>query len=147
MGTLVSGVISDRWSNRKFLTYLYIGRALTLIVLAIFVSNNEFLMFFVNNPSFLIIIAISFGIVDFATVAPTQMLATYFFNRQLLGLILGWLFFSHQIGSALGVYLPGLLFNISGNYNMAFYSAIILLLGAAIMSFMLPEPEKINKRQ
>ncbi|WP_313798903.1 MFS transporter [Cytobacillus sp.] len=147
VGTLVSGVISDRWSNRKFLTYLYIGRTLTLIVLAIFISNNEFLTFFVNNPSFLIIIAISFGIVDFATVAPTQMLATYFFNRQLLGFILGWLFFSHQIGSALGAYLPGLLFNISGNYNMAFYSAIILLLGAALMSFMLPEPEKINNMQ
>lgn len=145
IGTLISGVIADKWSNRKFLTYLYIGRTLTLILLAIFISNLEFLTFFVNNPSLLIIFAISFGVVDFATVAPTQMLATQFFNRQLLGLMLGWLFFSHQLGSALGAYLPGLLFNITGNYNMAFYSAIILLIGAALMCFMLPEPEKVKK--
>ncbi|MEK4146326.1 MFS transporter [Robertmurraya sp. FSL W8-0741] len=145
IGTLISGVIADKWSNRKFLTYLYIGRTLTLILLAIFISNLEFLTFFVNNPSLLIIFAISFGVVDFATVAPTQMLATQFFNRQLLGLMLGWLFFSHQLGSALGAYLPGLLFNITGNYNMAFYSAIILLIGAALMCVMLPEPEKVKR--
>jgi sugar phosphate permease len=143
LGTLLSGYVADRWSSRKFLACLYACRAATIIVLAVFVSNVDFLGFFVNHPSLLLIFAISFGMVDFATVAPTQMLATQYFKQGSVGLILGWLFFSHQIGSALGAYFPGLLYNATGDYNLAFYSAFLLLAGASVLNLFLPEPRKV----
>lgn len=89
------------------------------------------------------IFAISFGIVDFATVAPTQMLATQYFKNHSVGLILGWLFLSHQIGSALGAYLPGLWFNQSGSYTLSFYFAIILLVIASVLN-LLHRPAKYS---
>ncbi len=87
----------------------------------------------------LIIFAISFGIVDFATVAPTVKLATEYFRQLPVGVILGWLFLSHQLGSAIGAFLPGLLFDLTGGYTSSFIYSMILLVGAAVLSYMLPK--------
>ena len=133
IGILLSGVIIDRWSSRKLLVFLYFTRALSIIILL-----------YIQNPILLIIFAALFGIVDFATVAPTQLLATQYFKNYSLGFIVGCLSLSHQIGSALGAYLPGILFSEFGHYNYAFYFAIIILIGAAIMNLLLPEPSKMN---
>lgn len=134
VGILISGVLADRWSSRKMLFFLYITRALSLVILL-----------YNYNPTLLIIFAIIFGLVDFATVAPTQLLATQYFKQYSVGFIIGWLFLSHQIGSALGAYVPGLLYSNIGNYNLSFYFSIIILVGAAIFNFLLPEPNKIKK--
>lgn len=115
---------------------LYAIRAVSLLVLIY--SHESFL---------LLIFAVLFGLVDFATVAPTQMLATQYFKQYSVGLILGWLFLSHQIGSALGAYLPGLLYNETGNYTLSFYISIFLLAGASICNFLLPEPSKSKNEE
>ena len=92
----------------------------------------------------LLCFAVLFGLVDFATVAPTQMLATQYFRQYSVGFILGWLFLSHQIGSALGAYLPGVWYSQTGNYNISFYLSIVILAAASILNILLPEPKKIN---
>ncbi|ALC83576.1 MULTISPECIES: MFS transporter [Bacillus] len=135
-GILVSGVVADRWSSRKMLYLLYAIRAVSLLVLIY--SHESFL---------LLIFAVLFGLVDFATVAPTQMLATKYFKQYSVGLILGWLFLSHQIGSALGAYLPGLLYNETGNYTLSFYISIFLLTGASICNVLLPETSKSKNEE
>lgn len=128
IGILISGVVADRWSSRNFLVVLYIIRALSLVILL----NS-------SNPYLFILFAIVFGLVDFATVAPTQLLATQFFKHYSVGFIIGWLFLSHQIGSAIGSYVPGLMYNYHANYNFSFYLSIFILLIAAILTFFLPE--------
>lgn len=145
LGTLLSGVVADRWSNKKFLALLYAARAATIVLLLVFVSDPELLLVFAAHPSLLFLFSISFGLVDFATVAPTQMLATQYFNKQSLGFIVGWLFLSHQLGSALGAYLPGLLFSQTENYNMSFYIAVVLLVGASVLNLLLPEPARVKR--
>ncbi|KZM55341.1 MULTISPECIES: MFS transporter [Aeribacillus] len=131
VGILFSGVLADRWSSRKMLICLYVIRALSL-----------FILFYSYNPLLLIIFAIVFGLVDFSTVAPTQLLVTQYFKQHSVGFIIGWLSFSHQIGSALGAYVPGLLYSYHGNYNVAFYFSIIILVISAILTFFLPEFSK-----
>ncbi|MFN2746624.1 MULTISPECIES: MFS transporter [Bacillus] len=133
IGILISGVVADRWSSRKILCFLYAVRALSLVIL---LSSHQ--------PLLLLGFAILFGLVDFATVAPTQMLATQYFKQYSVGFILGWLFLSHQIGSALGSYLPGVWYSQTGSYNVAFYLSIIILAGASILNILLPEPKKSN---
>ncbi|MFU1720474.1 MFS transporter [Bacillus velezensis] len=136
LGIIISGIAADRWSSKKMLILLYVIRALSICILL-----------YSHHPVILLIFATLFGLVDFATVAPTQMLATQYFKQYSVGFILGWLFLSHQIGSALGAYVPGFLYNEMGNYDLSFYFSIIILLGAAIFTFLLPETVKIKKEQ
>jgi predicted MFS family arabinose efflux permease len=65
------------------------------------------LLLITHDPYLLMAFAILFGLVDFATVAPTSMLATPYFKRYSVGVVPGWLYLARQIGSALGAYLPG----------------------------------------
>ncbi|MFB5663701.1 MFS transporter [Alteribacillus sp. HJP-4] len=131
IGTLLSGQIADHVNNKKFLFLLYFSRGLTIILLLL--SEQVFLLF---------VFAFLFGLVDFATVAPTMMLANKYFSKQSIGFVFGLLSFSHQIGSALGAYIPGLLYDLSGNYISSFVSAIFLLIGAAFMCIFLPAIDK-----
>ncbi|WP_088105699.1 MFS transporter [Halalkalibacter urbisdiaboli] len=128
IGTLFSGQIADYFSNRKFLFFLYLFRGLTILLLLM-----------IDQALMLIIFAILFGLVDFATVAPTTMLASEFFRNHSLGLVLGLLSLFHQVGSALGAFLPGALYDKTGGYTVALISAIVLLFVAAFTSFVFPE--------
>lgn len=145
LGTLVSGFIADRWSSRKFLAMLYALRAVSIGFLLVFVSDPDLLLTFVAHPWLLLVFAISFGLVDFATVAPTQLLATQHFQRYSMGLVMGWLFLSHQAGSALGAYLPGMLYERTGDYTLAFYLSVLLLAVAAVLNLMMPETTAAGK--
>ncbi|SFG70404.1 Sugar phosphate permease [Priestia megaterium] len=135
IGILLSGVVADRWSSRKMLFLLYGMRAISIYILL-----------YSHNSALLLIFAVLFGLVDFATVAPTQLLATQYFKEYSIGFILGWLFLSHQIGSALGAYLPGLFYNETGSYNISFYLSIMILAGAAILNLLLPEPHRVTQK-
>jgi MFS family permease len=144
-GTICSGFIADRWSSKNLLAILYGTRAFTVFILIIIFNDVSLFGFFIEKSNLLIIFAISFGIVDFATVAPTVKLATEYFQNLSVGMIIGWLFLSHQVGSAIGAYIPGVLFDITGSYDIAFVSSIVLLSIATILSFLLPDTnEKLN---
>lgn len=133
-GILLSGIIADRWSSRKILCFLYAVRALSIVILI-----------YSHEPYLLLAFAILFGLVDFATVAPTQMLATQYFQNYSIGLMIGWLSLAHQIGSALGAYVPGVIYTVTGEYTLAFYLSIGMLVLASVMNVMLREPEAVMR--
>ncbi|RFB18848.1 MFS transporter [Bacillus sp. HNG] len=133
VGILLSGVIIDYWSSRKLLVFIYFTRALSIGILV-----------YSHNTVLLLIFAAIFGFVDFATVAPTQLLLTQYFKNYSIGFIVGCLSLSHQIGSALGAYIPGLLYSNHGNYELSLYISILIVLAAAIMNLLLPEPNRIK---
>ncbi|MED1602711.1 MFS transporter [Alkalihalophilus marmarensis] len=142
-GTIVSGYLSDKWDSRWMLGGLYGLRGLTIIILLVIVHEQRFFTFFLGQTELLFIFAISFGIVDFATVAPTMKLASEYAGKTIIGLMIGLLFFGHQIGAALGSFIPGVLFDQTGSYDITFVTAIILCLAASIMCFMLPRPKQV----
>ncbi|HEX2909606.1 MAG TPA: MFS transporter [Chloroflexia bacterium] len=127
LGTLASGPLSDRWDNRRILGTLYGVRALTIVLLLI-----------TNQSYWLIIFGVVFGLVDFAVVAPTQVLASRYFHGHSVGVVFGLLSMSHQLGSSIGAYIPGLLYTITGNYTVPFIAGAVLLEVAAFLSFTLP---------
>ncbi|TXF67876.1 MFS transporter [Bacillus subtilis] len=133
-GILLSGIIADRWSSRKILCFLYAVRAMSIVILI-----------YSREPYLLLAFAILFGLVDFATVAPTQMLATQYFQNYSIGLMIGWLSLAHQIGSALGAYVPGVIYTITGEYTLAFYLSIGMLVLASVMNVMLREPAAVTR--
>lgn len=144
IGTVLSGYLADKWSCKHMLAFLYGTRALSIVLLLVIVHNTSLFGFFISQSHLLIIFAISFGVVNFATVAPTVKLATDYFKNLSVGAVVGWLYLSHQLGSALGSFLPGVLFDLMGSYDISFITSIILLVAAAIFSILLPPTERLS---
>jgi len=115
VGTVASGWICDRFGRKGPLAFYYFFRGVSLV----------FLIFVQTIPQ-LHLFAVIFGLNYISTVPPTSTLTAQLFGRRSVGEIFGWIFLSHQIGAALGSYLGGLLFDLTGGYTLAFLSAAIL---------------------
>ena len=124
----LSGAVSDRLGYTRLLGWIYAGRAVTLVYLL-----------FAEDPTSLFIFAVAFGIVDFATVAPTTALSTVMFGRRSAGAVFGLVAFSHQIGSAIGSYAGGLLHDLTGSYASFILAGAALSGAAAFMSWAISE--------
>ncbi len=122
-GTTGSGWLSDRVDNRVLLAVYYGLRGLSLIYLPFsFVSFYGLGLF-----------AIFYGLDWIATVPPTVRLAVSSFGKDKAGIIYGWIFAAHQIGSATAAYFAGLMRADLGTYLQAFISSGLLCFGAALM--------------
>lgn len=141
VGTTLSGYFSDRWSPRHMLMGLYGFRFFTIIILIVIMNNFSFMGFFLTQSHLLFLFAISFGVVNIATVAPTIKLATDYFQHLSVGAVVGWLYLSHQLGAAIGSFVPGILFELTGGYTISFVGSMILLIIASVLSILLPKPQ------
>jgi predicted MFS family arabinose efflux permease len=72
------------------------------------------------------IFAAVFGLNYISTVPPTTTLTATIFGRLSVGTLSGWIFFSHQVGSALGAAVGGWIFDLTGSYSWAFISSAVL---------------------
>ena len=115
IGTLASGWLSDRYDNRKLLACYYGFRALSLLYLPLVADYRSLLLF-----------SIVYGLDWIATVPPTINLTAQRFGRASVGVLYGWIFFSHMVGAAVAAYLGGVLRDSLGDYTLAFVSAAVL---------------------
>ena len=121
--SVVVGVIGQRYSKPYFLALLYLGRsALVTWYLLTPISATTTLVF-----------AALMGLMWLSTVAPTNALVATFFGTRYLGMLGGIVFFSHQIGSFLGVWLGGVLYDDNGSYDPVWWIGVALGLLAALM--------------
>ena len=121
VGTIASGWICDRFGRRVPLAAFYFFRGVTLIWLI-----------FVREPVGLFAFAAAFGLNYIATVPPTNSLIGRIFGTRSAGEIYGWVFVSHQVGSALGAIVGGLTFNAQHSYTFAYITAAALAVAAAV---------------
>ncbi|WP_326998759.1 MFS transporter [Cohnella kolymensis] len=98
-----------------------------------------------EHPWLLVLFSISFGLVDFSVVAPTLKLLTSYFPTGTIGVVTGLLYMSHQLGSALGSYLPGILFDTTNSYQVSFEISFVSLIIASILSMYFPKTNKYKK--
>src|SRR3954454_16298385 len=132
-GILASGPLADRVDNRLLLAALYGTRGVSFVVLALVVSGPALVGF-----------AMLFGLVDFAVVAPTQSLAARYVDPRTVGLAFGCLNAVHQLGSAIGAWLPGVAFDRTGSYDSVLVVAIVVLTAAALTCLALPRPGRLR---
>ncbi|MCW3003885.1 MAG: ybfB [Conexibacter sp.] len=131
-GILASGPLADRIDNRKLLAALYGTRGASFIALYLLAGGPALIAF-----------ALLFGLVDFSTVAPTQWLAARYVEPRTVGLAFGCLNAIHQLGSAIGAWIPGMAFDATGSYDTVLLVAAITLAVASVVSLSLPRPAKL----
>ncbi|MDE2362490.1 MAG: MFS transporter [Hyphomicrobiales bacterium] len=127
VGTIGSGYLSDRIDSRKLLFWYYGLRGLSLLWL-------PFSTFSVYGLS---IFAVFYGLDWIATVPPTVKLTGRAFGPEKAGLVFGWIFASHQVGSAIAAYGGGASRAWLHSYVPAFYVAGAACLVAAVMVLMI----------
>lgn len=132
-GSLAAGYLAARLPKQMLLASIYLSRV---------VITGLFLLLPVSEWTTYIFAATT-GLLWLATVPPTAALVTDFFGPKYMGMLYGLAFLSHQIGSFFGVWLGGVSFDLTGNYNMVWYLGMMIgLLSAALH---LPIQEKRAK--
>ena len=134
IGTITSGWLSDRYENRKLLFWYYGLRGLSLFWL-------PFSPFTVYGLS---IFAMFYGLDWIATVPPTVKLTAAAFGKERVGMVFGWIFAAHQLGSATAAYGAGLVRVHLLTYNPALISAGLFCLVAALAIFAVPRLQPIK---
>lgn len=128
VGTVTSGWLSDRYDNRKLLFWYYGLRGLSLFWL-------PFSTFSIYGLS---IFAMFYGLDWIATVPPTVKLAGAAFGKERVGMVFGWIFAAHQLGSAVAAYGAGLVRVTLLTYNPSLIGAGVFCLIAALSIFAVP---------
>jgi MFS family permease len=128
-GTYGAGVLGGHYAKKKLLALLYIGRA---IVIAIFLALPV-------TPLSVSLFAAAMGLLWLSTVPLTNGIIAQLFGVQYLSMLSGFVFFSHQIGSFLGAWLGGYLFDATGSYSAVWVICIGLSIVAALINLPIDE--------
>ena len=128
-GTYVAGALGQRIAKRKILAAIYLSRA---VVISVFLAAPL-------SPASVYIFASVMGFLWLSTIPPTNALVAQIFGIQHLSMLGGFIFFAHQIGSFMGVWLGGFLYDRTGSYDIVWYIAIALGVLAALVNLPVRE--------
>lgn len=128
-GTYIAGLLGQNMSKKHLLSAIYLARA---IAIAVFLWAPL-------TPMSVYVFASAMGLLWLSTVPLTSGLVAQIFGVQHLSMLGGLVFFSHQIGSFLGVWLGGVLYDRTGSYDIVWYIAIALGVFAAIVNMPIRE--------
>jgi len=129
-GTYMAGVLGARLSKTRILAFIYLARA---VAIALFLWAPL-------TPWSVYLFSAVIGMLWLSTVPPTNAVVAQIFGVAHLSMLSGFIFLSHQIGSFLGVWLGGYLYDRTGSYDVVWMIAIALGVFAAIVN--LPVNEK-----
>ncbi len=123
-GTYIAGSLGQRLAKKNILAFIYFARsiAITLFLLAPL------------TPTSVYVFSAVMGLLWLSTVPPTNAVVAQIFGVAHLSMLGGFVFFSHQIGSFMGVWLGGYLYDQTGSYDIVWYIAIALGVLAALVN-------------
>ena len=121
IGTYAAGSLGQRMAKRHILSAIYLARS---VVIVAFLAAPL-------TPTSVYLFAAVMGVLWLSTVPPTNAVVAQIFGVQYLSMLGGFVFLSHQIGSFLGVWLGGRLFDRTGSYDIVWGIAVALGVFAA----------------
>lgn len=128
-GTFAAGMLGQRFPKRYLLSAIYGLRSVAIVA---FISLPL-------TPASVYVFAAVIGFLWLSTVPPTNAVVAQIFGAQHLSMLGGFVFLSHQIGSFLGVWLGGRLYDATGSYDIVWWLAVAL--GVMAMVANLPVRE------
>jgi predicted MFS family arabinose efflux permease len=129
IGTWAAGSLGARLPKKHLLTFIYATRS---VVIALFLLAPL-------SPLSVYIFAGAMGLLWLSTIPLTNGIVGVVFGVRYLAMLGGFVFFSHQVGSFLGVWLGGVIYDRTGNYNTVWMIAIALGIFAALINMPIRE--------
>ncbi len=123
VGTLIAGWLGGRYRKKYVLSLLYLLRSLAFVL---------FLMAPVSETSVLVFGA-ALGFLWLGTVPLTSGLVAQIFGPAYMSMLYGGVFLSHQLGSFLGAWLGGRVYDATGSYDAIWWASVALGIAAAIL--------------
>jgi MFS family permease len=128
-GTYAAGALGQHMQKKNILAFIYFARAIAI---------SLFLLAPLTPMSVYVFSAVM-GLLWLSTVPPTNATVAQIFGVAHLSMLGGFVFFSHQIGSFMGVWLGGFLYDRTGSYDVVWYIAIALGIFAALINLPVKE--------
>ncbi|MFM7332120.1 MAG: MFS transporter, partial [Brachymonas sp.] len=128
-GTYAAGALGQKLAKRHILAAIYALRSAAIVV---FLSVPL-------TPGNVYVFSAAMGLLWLSTVPPTNAVVAQIFGVQYMSMLGGFVFLSHQVGSFLGVWLGGVLYDKTGSYNIVWYIAIALGIFAALVNLPVRE--------
>ena len=128
-GTYAAGVLGQKMAKKNILAFIYLARAVAISVFLVVPLS----------PASVYVFASVMGLLWLSTIPPTNATVAQIFGVAHLSMLGGFVFFSHQIGSFMGVWLGGYLYDKTGSYDIVWYIAIALGVLAALVNLPVRE--------
>jgi predicted MFS family arabinose efflux permease len=136
VGTYLWGVFGGRYRKKYLLSVLYLARsAVIALFLALPISDFSVLAF-----------GAVMGLLWLGTVPLTSGLVVQIFGPRYLGTLFGIVFLSHQIGSFLGAWLGGYVYDATGSYDIVWLAGIALGIAATLLHWPIADTPTIGVR-
>jgi MFS family permease len=136
-GTYAAGALGQRLAKRHILSFIYFARA---VVIAIFLMVPL-------SPMSVYVFASVMGLLWLSTIPPTNAVVAQIFGVAHMSMLGGFVFFSHQIGSFMGVWLGGVLYDRTGSYDIVWYISIALGVFAGLINLPVRETPIVRAPQ
>jgi predicted MFS family arabinose efflux permease len=134
IGTYAAGSLGARYPKRYILSTIYLLRSVAIVA---FLAAPL-------TPMSVYVFSAVMGVLWLSTVPPTNAVIAQIFGVQYLSMLGGFVFLSHQVGSFLGVWLGGKLYDSTGSYDVVWWIAVALGVFAALVN--LPVRERAIER-
>jgi len=131
VGTYTAGWLGSRVPKRYILSFIYLARSVVIGVF-IWLPTTQFTVY---------AFAVALGLLWLSTVPPTNAIVGQIFGVRYMAMLTGVTFFSHQVGSFLGAWLGGKLYDTTGSYDVVWYISIALGVVAGLLNLPIDERE------
>ncbi|PVE44083.1 MFS transporter [Limnohabitans planktonicus] len=135
-GTYIAGTLGQKFAKKNILAFIYAARSVAIVLF----------LWAPLTPTSVYLFSAVMGLLWLSTVPPTNAAVAQIFGISHLSMLSGFIFFSHQIGSFLGVWLGGYLYDKTGSYDIVWYLSIALGVMAALVNLPVRE-SPIARRQ
>ncbi|MHA1598762.1 MAG: MFS transporter [Alphaproteobacteria bacterium] len=129
VGTYGCGVLGGRYPKKYLLSLLYFLRSI-IVMLFLIAPISEISVY---------LFSASMGLLWLGTVPLTSGLVAQIFGTRYISTLFALVFLSHQLGSFIGVWLGGYLYDTTGNYDGIWYGSVALGIAAALLHLPIRE--------
>ena len=114
IGTILAGALGKHYPKKHLLSLIYVGRTIAAAAFIIYPMT----------PDSVVLFSITMGALWLATVPLTSGIVAHIYGLKYMGTLYGLIFLSHQIGSFVGVWLGGELYDKYGSYDIVWWVGV-----------------------
>ncbi len=129
IGAIVSGIAGQKWSKKCGLSVIYFSRAIAITAL----------LLLPKTPLVILLFAATMGLFWLSTVPLTTGIVAQVFGIKYMGTLFGIVFLSHQLGSFMGVWLGGRIYDQTGSYDGMWWAGVVVGVLAALIHLPINE--------